>query len=547
MPTDFEQRLREGLAARASQVTPDPRTWNRVQEEIRRGQRFRWVLAGTAVAAVAAFAVLVLPGVLTPAGVGFEEGPMADQPEDGPPTDDGGAAPEPPVEPPPVDVVLLAEEIGIIGPEVSQSLGAGEDHEQVAVAPGSTPDEVDVVVAGRCTLGHLRANVQGSSVAALTEGAACAQGPRFSPDGEHLAWVERQDGGTWGLRIIGWDDGPERARETAWDLDVGGLDAHGVEELGSLRVVEWSWSDAAGEGVLHLAAADTAGVNRVFTLPVRLQGDGSLALDGDALEYEPEGDRRMLGYQRTDAAVWSLELLSIGVVEVVRSDEGERLGTLRLPADVLDAEAADAGPVWFEVVDEVVVLGDGRGRSWWTQWDGERFSALTEVAPGLHVRHGAALTAAAAPPSSRSEDDGQEDLPPEVARTRDALRAAAASGDLENLRPLLPDDDFTHSFGDVGDPIAYWRQREAEGEDVLGLIERLLDLPAVTVGEDTGMWAWPFAYDRPYESLSSAEHMALEEAIGPEAMDFYAQSNEYLYYRLGIDAEGTWRFFVAGD
>jgi hypothetical protein len=46
METDFEQRLREVLHARAAEVQPDPRTWDRVQAGIRRGVWFRLLSGG---------------------------------------------------------------------------------------------------------------------------------------------------------------------------------------------------------------------------------------------------------------------------------------------------------------------------------------------------------------------------------------------------------------------------------------------------------------------------------------------------------------------
>jgi hypothetical protein len=46
---------------------------------------------------------------------------------------------------------------------------------------------------------------------------------------------------------------------------------------------------------------------------------------------------------------------------------------------------------------------------------------------------------------------------------------------------------------------------------------------------------------------SSAELEVLEGAIGAQAMAAYAESEAYLHYRVGIEADGTWRYFVAGD
>lgn len=58
---EFEDRLRGALRARAQGVRPDPRTWQRIESRIRRRQILTWAAPATAVAAVAAVAVLVVP------------------------------------------------------------------------------------------------------------------------------------------------------------------------------------------------------------------------------------------------------------------------------------------------------------------------------------------------------------------------------------------------------------------------------------------------------------------------------------------------------
>lgn len=85
--------------------------------------------------------------------------------------------------------------------------------------------------------------------------------------------------------------------------------------------------------------------------------------------------------------------------------------------------------------------------------------------------------------------------------------------------------------------------------DVLGQLQGILNLPHTVVdGGDAGdIYVWPFAYDRPYESLSSAELEALTAAVGEDMMSFYEQSGSYVGYRLGIREDGTWLYYVAGD
>jgi hypothetical protein len=573
MSTDFEQRLREGLQARAAEVEPNPEAWNRVQEGIRREQRFRWLLAGTATAAVAAAAVLVVPGVLSPR-IGFEQDPeMAGQPEGDP---DDSAALRPGLGSgavPSADVGLVDDHrVYAAGPEGVRPIGEPfvADISAVTVHPSRRGEDLDLVIAAPCQLHRLVVTPDGSagSPVAPAGTGGCPQGPRFSPDGRDLAWIDVEDDGGFTLRSIGWDDGPQPARNAAWSLDLpeSGLDAAGIDGLESLRIADWRWRQTTAttaSGFLALTGRDGDGITRTFFQEIERQGDGALALPSSFLPVTDDSDMRSVAYAATSAAVWTLQVATVGDVRLLREDDGERIGELVLPADVLDPEAVDAAPVWLSVSGETAVFGDGSSRAWTATWDGEGFGDLVEVAVDLGVVHGAVVDAGpAAPPAaddpSSADDDpapvedeqsaDQGALPDPVAELRDDLMAAAATGDPENLRPLLPDGDFSFSFGADGDPIAYWQERQAAGEDVMGILRRILELPPVTAGEgaDT-LYVWPFAYDRTYSSLSSAELVALEAAIGSDAMDTYAQTDDYYGYRVGIRADGRWMFFIAGD
>jgi hypothetical protein len=132
-------------------------------------------------------------------------------------------------------------------------------------------------------------------------------------------------------------------------------------------------------------------------------------------------------------------------------------------------------------------------------------------------------------------------LPVRVAETHAALLAAADSGDYEELRPLLP-SQFSYTFGGPveGGPIAYWRRVEAEsGERPIEILARILRMP-YTVSR--GTYVWPFAYNKQPDELSAHER----ELLGDLAGAFGAGSG-YLGWRAGIEPDGTWSFFIAGD
>jgi len=132
-------------------------------------------------------------------------------------------------------------------------------------------------------------------------------------------------------------------------------------------------------------------------------------------------------------------------------------------------------------------------------------------------------------------------LPPEVAETHAAMLAAAESGDYEALRPLIP-DEFSYTFGlpPEGGPIEYWQQVEAEsGESPIEILARLLRLPYTL---SAGTYVWPFAYDKQEDELTDYER----ELLGDLAV-YSGAGSGYLGWRAGIEPDGTWRFFIAGD
>jgi hypothetical protein len=133
-------------------------------------------------------------------------------------------------------------------------------------------------------------------------------------------------------------------------------------------------------------------------------------------------------------------------------------------------------------------------------------------------------------------------LPAPVAATHAELLAAAKTGDYEALRPLVPDDQFSYTFGlpPEGGPIAFWQQVEEDsGQRPIDVLARILELPYTLY---RGTYIWPFAYDKQPEDLTPHER----KLLGDLADDFGAGSG-YLGWRAGIEPDGTWSFFIAGD
>jgi hypothetical protein len=136
----------------------------------------------------------------------------------------------------------------------------------------------------------------------------------------------------------------------------------------------------------------------------------------------------------------------------------------------------------------------------------------------------------------------QEGLPEPVAAKREAIFGAAVACDYEGLAALAP-EGLRFSFGDETDAAEYWRQLEAQGEDPMAKLARILTLP---YGRDEAEnYAWPSAHgpsptDEDWEAVVGLYPRAQVEEMRMAGVG-------YLGYRVGITPAGEWIYFVAGD
>lgn len=137
-------------------------------------------------------------------------------------------------------------------------------------------------------------------------------------------------------------------------------------------------------------------------------------------------------------------------------------------------------------------------------------------------------------------------LPGPVAGTREAILAAARARDFQALRALIPDEGFTFSFGGETDPIGYWKRLESEGHvPVIGDV-----LPGVLgtePGFDRGVFVWPAQATEDPAEWDERDIEALTAIHDEEDIRAFQDAGLYLGWRVGIDRDGTWVFFVAGD
>jgi len=145
-------------------------------------------------------------------------------------------------------------------------------------------------------------------------------------------------------------------------------------------------------------------------------------------------------------------------------------------------------------------------------------------------------------------------LPEPVRRMRQLIVDAAASGDIEALRPLIgTGEDVTQlSLGDTeGDPIKALRELsgDKEGHEILAILEEVLDAGYVHLdaGKPNELYVWPYFFAVPLDKLNARQSVELFKLVTAGDYEDMKAYNSYIFYRVGITPEGRWSFFVAGD
>jgi hypothetical protein len=131
---------------------------------------------------------------------------------------------------------------------------------------------------------------------------------------------------------------------------------------------------------------------------------------------------------------------------------------------------------------------------------------------------------------------------------------ATKSGDIEKLRPLigLGDDATQLSFGGVdGDPVSFLKglSGDPEGQEILAILEEVLSAGYVHLDAGTAeeLYVWPYFFAIPLDKLTPPQRVELFKIVTASDYDDMKAFGSYIFYRVGIDPEGRWAFFVAGD
>lgn len=168
--------------------------------------------------------------------------------------------------------------------------------------------------------------------------------------------------------------------------------------------------------------------------------------------------------------------------------------------------------------------------------------------------------------------EAQEGLTDAVADMRQAIYDAAIAGNYDALESLInteplpgleDGEGFAFSLGDVDDgrpvqerAVEYWRTyRGPQGQDLLDVMAALLTMDhSVTTVEGYTIYSWPFLVGMSPEeirNITEEQRAQLERVYSQEDIDLIIETADvipgYAGWRLGIDQEGRWIYFIAGD
>lgn len=143
-------------------------------------------------------------------------------------------------------------------------------------------------------------------------------------------------------------------------------------------------------------------------------------------------------------------------------------------------------------------------------------------------------------------------LPEHVADIRDAILAAARSGNIDELKAAF---DMSGTLPDLGipgvtDPVAALKTESADGKgrEILATLIELLNMPAATQPfgsdiENNLLYVWPYLAERPLDKLTPSEEVDLYRLVSPAKAAEMHEKKRWMWWCLVITADGNWLMF----
>ncbi|NKC03024.1 hypothetical protein HED55_05655 [Ochrobactrum haematophilum] len=140
-------------------------------------------------------------------------------------------------------------------------------------------------------------------------------------------------------------------------------------------------------------------------------------------------------------------------------------------------------------------------------------------------------------------------LPQPVRQMREKMLAAAQSGDIEQLRPLLGEADNSTQLSledHEEDVIEFLKSLagDVEGREILAIIADLLGTGYVhmNAGTDDEVYVWPYFYAMPLDRLTPSQTVELFQIVTASDFEDMKKAGGYIFYSIGIAPDGSWRF-----
>lgn len=152
------------------------------------------------------------------------------------------------------------------------------------------------------------------------------------------------------------------------------------------------------------------------------------------------------------------------------------------------------------------------------------------------------------------EDTGP--LPAPVEEMRQAILAAAHSGDIEDLREPLDWNELKPEVAAAPgeDPIAYWKRTSGDGNgrEILAVLADILPMRAaeLPLGKDLEnniIYVWPYLAEMEFDKLTPAQEVDLLRLVGPAEAKAMREKKKWTWWRLTIGADGTWHSFKKAE
>lgn len=146
-------------------------------------------------------------------------------------------------------------------------------------------------------------------------------------------------------------------------------------------------------------------------------------------------------------------------------------------------------------------------------------------------------------------------LPQAVQDTRKKILDIAKAGKIDALQPLLGDGSETSpllSLGEYdGTPLEYLKSLsgDSNGQELLAILVDLLEAGYVRLdaGTPNEVYVWPYFFAYPLDKLDDRQMVELYQIVTAGDFEEMKGVGAYIFYRLGITPDGSWKFFVAGD